>query len=66
MAQVEQIKAEIEALPQQDFKQLREWFIERDWQLWDEQIEKDSAEGKLDFLLEEAMKAKAQGNLQEL
>lgn len=66
MTQVEQIKAEIEALPQQDFKQLREWFAEKDWQLWDSQIEKDSAEGKLDFLRQEAMEAKAQGKLQEL
>lgn len=66
MTQVEQIKAEIEALPQQDFEQLREWFAEKDWQLWDRQIEKDSAEGKLDFLRQEAMAAKAQGELQEL
>ncbi len=66
MTQVEQIKAEIEALPQQDFNQLREWFAEKDWQIWDEQIERDSAEGKLDFLLKEAMDAKAKGKLQEL
>ncbi len=66
MTQVEQIKAEIEALPQQEFKQLREWFVEKDWQLGDRQIEKDSAEGKLDFLRQEVMEAKAHGTLQEL
>lgn len=66
MTQVEQIKAEIEALPQQDFKQLRKWFAEKDWQVWDEQIAKDSATGKLDFLRREAMEARAKGTLQEL
>jgi hypothetical protein len=66
MIQVEQIQAEIEALPPEDFERLREWFAEKDWLLWDEQIEADVADGKLDFLLEEAMAAKSQGKLQEL
>lgn len=66
MTQVEQIKADIESLPQREFKQLREWFAEKDWQQWDKQIEKDSADGKLDFLRREAMAAKAKGELQEL
>lgn len=54
MKQVEQIKADIEALSEKDFELLRRWLAEKDWQRWDRQIEKDSAEGKLDFLLEEA------------
>ncbi len=66
MAQVEQIKADIEALSQDDFIQLREWFAEKDWLLWDKQLEVDIADGKLDFLLEEAIAAKSQGKLQDL
>lgn len=66
MKQVEQIQAEIEALSQNDFVQLREWFTEKDWLLWDEQLEADVASGKLDFLMEEAMLAKSQGQLQDL
>jgi hypothetical protein len=66
MKQVEQIQSEIESLSQEDFVRLREWFAERDWQLWDNQLETDISEGKLDFLLEEAMQAKAQGKLQDL
>ena len=66
MMQVEQIQAEIEALPPQDFAQLREWFAQKDWALWDEQIKADSDAGKLDFLFEEAMLAKSEGTLQEL
>lgn len=66
MAQVEHIKAEIEALSEEDFAHLRKWFAERDWQRWDKQLEADVASGKLDFLLEEAKAAKAQGKLQDL
>lgn len=66
MTQVEQIQAEIEALPREDFERLRKWFAEKDWLLWDEQLEADVADGKLDFLLEEAMAAKSQGKLQDL
>jgi hypothetical protein len=66
MTQVEQIQAEIETLPQEDFERLREWFAEKDWVLWDKQLEIDVADGKLDFLLEEAMAAKSQGTLQDL
>lgn len=66
MKQVEQIQSEIEALSQEDFRRLREWFAQKDWEIWDKQIEADSAKGKLDFLLEEAMKAKSQGKLGNL
>ncbi len=66
MKQVEQIQAEIEALSQEDFVRLREWFAEKDWLLWDKQLEVDIADGKLDFLLEEAMTAKSQGKLKDL
>jgi len=66
MKQVEQIQSEIEALSQEDFRRLREWFAQKDWEIWDKQIEADSAKGKLDFLLEEAMTAKSQGQLGNL
>ena len=66
MTQVEKIQAEIETLSEEDFVRLREWFVQKDWMQWDQQIESDSAAGKLDFLLEEAMEAKSQGNLQDI
>ena len=37
-----------------------------DWARWDREIESDSAAGKLDFLIEEAKAAKANGTLLEL
>ncbi len=66
MMQVEQLQKAIEALPDRDFSRLRQWFAEQDWQRWDKQLEVDVAAGKLDFLLEEALSEKQQGNLKDL
>jgi hypothetical protein len=66
MTQMEAIQAEIESLSSEEFAQLREWIAERDWQMWDRQIERDSAAGKLDFLREEVDAAKEQRELREL
>ncbi len=66
MTRIEAIQAEIESLSSEDFARLREWIVQRDWQKWDRQIERDSAAGKLDFLREEAQAAKQQGKLRDL
>ncbi|MFB1485726.1 MULTISPECIES: hypothetical protein [unclassified Thiocapsa] len=39
---------------------LMHWLSEHDWETWDEEIEKDSAAGKLDFLINEALEKKQQ------
>ncbi|HLF63002.1 MAG TPA: hypothetical protein VI603_04600 [Saprospiraceae bacterium] len=66
MPTVEKIQAEIESLSQKDFSRLRTWFIEKIWNQWDDEIEKDVSSGKLDFLQEEARTAKSQNTLGEL
>jgi hypothetical protein len=66
MTQVELIQKEIEALSSNDFARLREWFVEQDWRLWDQQLEGDVAAGKLEFLRDESMRAKANGELRDL
>jgi len=55
MADVESIERQIERLDDDAFAQLRAWFIEYDHRRWDRQIEADSAAGKLDSLVEEAL-----------
>lgn len=55
MAQVIDIQAEIEKLSNEDFARLREWFAEKDAELWDAQLARDAAVGKLEFLREEAL-----------
>ncbi len=66
MSKVDEIKAAIEALPENEYVELRQWFSEKDWQKWDEQIEEDSKSGKLDFLMEEAFNEKKKGKLKNL
>jgi len=66
MAKVDEIKAAIETLSEEDYVQLRQWFSEKDWEKWDGQIEADSESGKLNFLIKEAMDEKAKGKLKEL
>jgi hypothetical protein len=66
MSKVEAIQSAILSLSPEDYAYLRQWFAERDWQQWDKQIEEDSVSGKLDFLIEEAMVEKAQGQLRDL
>ncbi len=66
MTRVQQLQTTIEALPEEEFVQLRHWFLEKDWEQWDLRIEKDSAAGKLDFLIEEALHEKAAGKLTDL
>ena len=38
-----------------EFQRLRQWFSDVDDQRWDEQSERDVADGKLDALAEEAI-----------
>ena len=51
------------ALPETDYRELRQWFSELDWNKWDREIEADSKAGKLDFLISEAFEEKEKGRL---
>jgi hypothetical protein len=66
MTKVEEIKAAIESLPEEEFIRIRQWFSEKDWQEWDKQIAQDSESGKLDFLIKEAIDEKDKGKLKDL
>jgi len=66
MRKVEEIKAAIESLPEEEFIRIRQWFSKKDWQEWDKQIAQDSESGKLDFLIKEAIDEKDKGKLKDL
>jgi hypothetical protein len=66
MSSVEEIQSAIVSLAPEEYVRLRAWFIERDWEQWDQQIAADAQAGKLDFLIAEAMAEKAQGHLRDL
>jgi hypothetical protein len=53
MSKVDELKTEIERLPEKEFTELVRWLSERDWERWDKEIEADSEAGKLDFLVRE-------------
>ncbi len=55
MSTLEQIEAAILTLSAHEFQQLKQWFLDTDYQRWDEQLERDSADGKLDALAAEAI-----------
>jgi len=63
---IEEIKNAIVSLPTDEYRQFRDWFLERDWEQWDKQIQADSECGKLDFLVDEAMDEKSRGKLRDL
>jgi hypothetical protein len=66
MSKIDELKTEIEQLPEDEFTELVQWLSEKDWQRWDKQIEADAAAGKLDFLVQEAFDAKVKGKLKDL
>ena len=66
MTKLEELEMAVASLTEQEYCEFRRWFLERDWEQWDRQIEEDSRAGKLDFLVREALEAKEQGKLEEL
>jgi hypothetical protein len=66
MTKVEQLEREVEKLTTQELAAFREWFIEHDWQVWDRQLERDVAAGKLDALAEEALAEFRRGETTEI
>jgi hypothetical protein len=63
---VEELETVIGHLDEAEYSELRRWFLERDWEIWDRQIEEDSSSGRLDFLVREARDEKASGTLRDL
>jgi len=66
VTKVDQLKADIEKLPSEDFVHLCRWLRESGWERWDKQIEADSDSGALDFLIREATEEKVSGTLRDL
>jgi hypothetical protein len=66
MSTLEQIEAAILTLPSDEFKRLKQWVLDKDYERWDEQLEEDVASGKLDALAAEAIAEFKAGNCQEI
>ncbi len=46
MSELEQLEQQVLNLPPQDLAQFREWFLELDARMWDQQIEADLKGGE--------------------
>lgn len=66
MTKLEELEMAIASLSEEEYREFCRWFLERDWEKWDRQIEEDSKAGKLDFLVKEALEAKKRGQLKDL
>lgn len=55
MSNLEQIEAAILSLPSNEFEKLRLWFLDLDYERWEEQIQQDIEDGKLEVLAQEAI-----------
>lgn len=66
MSNLEQIEAAILSLPSNEFEKLRLWFLDLDYERWDEQIEQDIEDGKLEALAEEAIAEFEAGHCREI
>ncbi|MFO0844965.1 MAG: hypothetical protein U0797_21655 [Gemmataceae bacterium] len=55
MSTVQEIERAVRQLPAEELAAFRAWFLEFDATVWDEQIERDAAAGRLDALADEAL-----------
>jgi len=66
MSEVEELKTRVRNLPKEDFIKFRDWFIQHEEELWDQQIRADFQTGKFNRLIEKAQEEFAQGKAIEL
>jgi hypothetical protein len=66
MLNLDQIEAAILTLSLDEFQRLRQWVLDVDYQRWDEQLEQDIADGKLEALAEEAISEFKAGRCREI
>ncbi len=66
MTRLEELERAVASLSDEEYREFRRWFLERDWEEWDRQIAEDAEAGKLDFLVKEAREAKKAGQLKDL
>ena len=66
MSKLEQIEAAIVELSPEELRKLARRIAEIDQQRWDEQLERDVAAGRLDFLADEAIADFKAGRTREI
>jgi len=66
MTKLQAIEEEIKKLSPEELAELREWFLERDAEEWDREIDSDAASGRLDRLFEKSLADHRRGKSREI
>lgn len=66
MNTVKELQDRVRNLPHEDFSKFRDWFIQLEDELWDQQIATDAKAGKFNRLINKAREEFAQGQAREL
>ena len=63
MTTVTELQQAIMSLSDAEYADLVRWLRDQDWERWEREFDEDVRAGKLDFLADEALEAKARGEL---
>jgi hypothetical protein len=63
---VQALEAKVKKLDRGEFERFSSWFAEYEASAWDEEIGRDFAAGKLDFLIDEARRERNSGTLTDI
>ena len=66
MRTVDEIAKAVQELPPDELAAFRAWFVEFDNALWDKQLERDIASGRLESLADEALEDLHKGRCSDL
>ncbi len=66
MNNIEQLEQRVRALNPNELNRFRQWFLEFDHEVWDQQIANDYRSGKFDKFIERAKSEFSQGKAKEL
>ena len=66
MSTLQEIEKAVQDLSPDQLVEFREWFVEYDQALWDKQLERDVASGRLDSLADEALEDLRNGRCSDL
>jgi len=66
MTKVTELQRAILDLTESEYSELVSWLRDQDWERWEQEFDRDVRAGKLDSLADEALEARAKGQLEAL
>ena len=66
MTKVTELQRAILDLTESEYSELVSWLRDQDWERWEQEFDRDVRAGKFDSLADEALEARAKGQLEAL